>query len=118
MNFLFIFLLQETYDYRHSELLLYQNEILIESGNLERALNHLKKFESQIVDKLSVKETMGDLYIKLEQFSSAVPIYEQLINRNPENTMYYEKYFEARQIKDNDEKLAIYRKFQVLSFSY
>ncbi|XP_055911380.1 N-alpha-acetyltransferase 15, NatA auxiliary subunit [Eupeodes corollae] len=102
----------ETHDYRHSELLLYQNQILIESGNLEKALNHLTKFESQIVDKLAVKETIGDLYIQLGQHSSAVPIYEYLIKRNPENTLYFHKFFDAKEIADDSEKLKIYKQFQ------
>lgn len=104
--------LNENHDYRHSELLLYQNQILIESGNLEKALNHLTKFESQIVDKLAVKETMGDLYIRLGKHSMAVPIYEELIKRNPENTMYFLKFFDAKEITDDSEKLEIYKKFQ------
>lgn len=102
----------ETHDYRHSELLLYQNQILIESGNLEKALQHLIDYESQIVDKLAVKETMGDLYIQLNQHSTAIPIYEYLIKRNPENTQYYLKYFDAKQIDDGNKKLDIYRIFQ------
>lgn len=104
---------QENYDYRNSELLLYQNQILIESGNYEKALEHLTKFSAQIFDKLSLKEAMGDLHIKLGQQSLAVPIYEQLIKRNPENVLYYAKYFEAKGITDNGSKLAEYKKFQV-----
>lgn len=104
--------LVENYDYRNSELLLYQNQILIESGNYEKALEHLTKFSAQIFDKLSLKEAMGDLHIKLGQQSLAVPIYEQLIKRNPENVLYYAKYFEAKGITDNGSKLAEYKKFQ------
>ncbi|XP_037937222.1 N-alpha-acetyltransferase 16, NatA auxiliary subunit [Teleopsis dalmanni] len=102
----------EPHDYRQSELLLYQNQILIEGGNLNQAVDHLKKHEVHIVDKLAVQETLGDLYIKLEQHHLAVPIFEQLINRNPENTFYYEQYFAANKITTAEEKLAAFTKFQ------
>ncbi|XP_037025681.1 N-alpha-acetyltransferase 16, NatA auxiliary subunit [Bradysia coprophila] len=104
--------LNETYDYKHSELLLYQNQILQESGNIDKALKHLDDFSAQIVDKLAVKETMGELCLKLGKFSTAVPIWEGLIKRNPENTLYYQKYIEARQTKDSDEIVNIYKTFQ------
>lgn len=79
---------------------------------MDKALQHLLKFENQIVDKLAVKETIGDLYIKMDQPSSAVPIYEELIKRNPENTMYFLRYFDAKEISDDFEKLAVYKQFQ------
>ncbi|XP_055389551.1 N-alpha-acetyltransferase 15, NatA auxiliary subunit [Condylostylus longicornis] len=102
----------ETHDYRHSELLLYQNQILIESGNYDKALQHLLAFENQIVDKLAVKETIGNLYIKLGKNNKAITIYEELIKRNPENVEYYKKYFEATNMTDVDKILERYDKFQ------
>lgn len=59
--------MKEPYDYEHSELLLYQNMVLAESGHHERALHHLQKFEPQISDKLSVKEMSGEYYLKLKK---------------------------------------------------
>ncbi|XP_017152306.1 N-alpha-acetyltransferase 16, NatA auxiliary subunit [Drosophila miranda] len=102
----------EAHDYRHSELLLYQNQILIESSRLEQALDHLNKYNAQIVDKLAVRETMGDLYIKLRQHDLAVPIFESLIRRNPENVLYYEQYLSARQVSESSAVVAVYREFQ------
>lgn len=113
IEFTILFTFQETYDYKHSELLLYQNQILQESGNIDKALKHLDDFSAQIVDKLAVKETMGELCLKLGKFSTAVPIWEGLIKRNPENTLYYQKFIEAKQTKDSDEIVNIYKKFQV-----
>lgn len=84
-----------------------------ESGNIEKALKHLHEFSSKIVDKLAVKETMGELCLKLGNFSTALPIWEELIKRNPENTLYYNKYIEAKQVTDSDEIVDIYRNFQV-----
>ncbi|EDV46699.1 N-alpha-acetyltransferase 16, NatA auxiliary subunit [Drosophila erecta] len=102
----------EAHDYRHSELLLYQNQILIESDRLQQAVDHLTKYQAQIVDKLAVRETMGDLYIKLQQQEKAVPIFESLIRRNPENVLYYEQYIAARQVTDSSAVVSIYRVFQ------
>lgn len=93
--------------------MLYQNQILQESGNIEKALKHLHEFSSQIVDKLAVKETMGELCLKLGKYTSAVPIWEDLIKRNPENTLYYNKYLVAKQVTDSNEIVDIYKKFQV-----
>ncbi|KAH8373849.1 N-alpha-acetyltransferase 16, NatA auxiliary subunit [Drosophila serrata] len=102
----------EAHDYRHSELLLYQNQILVESERLQQALDHLIKHQGQIVDKLAVLESMGDLYIKLQQQEMAVPIFERLIRRNPENVFYYEQYLAARQVTEPSAVVAIYRVFQ------
>ncbi|XP_005182811.1 N-alpha-acetyltransferase 15, NatA auxiliary subunit-like [Musca domestica] len=102
----------EPNDYRHSELLLYQNQILVEAGKYQEALEHLIKYENQMVDKLAVQEAMGDLYIKIGQQSKAVPIFEELIDRNPENTLYYSQFFLAKQISDADQKLSAFKKFQ------
>lgn len=106
--------LVETHDYRHSELLLYQNVILEESGNYERALSHLKKFENEIVDKLAVNEKLGQLNLLVGSKKEAVSIYESLIKRNPENVQYYEKYFEAKDVKSEKEKLESFKKFREL----
>lgn len=104
----------ETFDYKHSELLLYQNQILAEAGQLERALKHLDEFSAQIVDKLAIKEAKAELLIKLDRHEEAVPIYQALIKLNPENIGYFRKYVEARRALDNEQlQLDIYRDFQV-----
>ncbi|XP_045504813.1 N-alpha-acetyltransferase 15, NatA auxiliary subunit [Colias croceus] len=96
------------YDYEHSELLLYQNMVLAESGQYDRALSHLLKFQTQILDKLSVKETSGEYYLKLKRFKEAESVYEDLLKRNPENVMYYQKLIEAKQLSNPDEKVAFF----------
>lgn len=93
-------------------MLLYQNQILQESGNVEKAQKHLEEFSSQIVDKLAVKETMGDLCLKLGKHEEATIIYEGLIKRNPENTLYYNKFIEATQVTNEAEIVELYKKFQ------
>ncbi|KXJ69234.1 hypothetical protein RP20_CCG028182 [Aedes albopictus] len=102
----------ETYDYKHSELLLYQNQVIQESGNYEKALQHLKEYQSQILDTLAVKETMGELCLKLNRHEEAVGVYQDLIKRNPENIAYYQQYLKALQVEDGPDVIAAYQKIQ------
>lgn len=64
--------MQICYDYEHSELLLYQNMVIQESGECEQALKHLDKYSDQICDKVTVKETYGIsqyvFFIKFSQY--------------------------------------------------
>jgi hypothetical protein len=53
------FLQKAAYDYEHSELLLYQNMVIQESGNAAAALEHLHKYKDQICDKTTFLETQG-----------------------------------------------------------
>lgn len=46
-------------DYESSELLLYQNMVIQDSGDIEQALVHLNEHSEQIFDKVTVKETYG-----------------------------------------------------------
>ena len=48
------------HDYELSELLLYQNMVLRESGDLARAEKHLDSCASDIVDRLQVMEIRGE----------------------------------------------------------
>uniref|UniRef100_A0A8D8ZZN1 N-alpha-acetyltransferase 15, NatA auxiliary subunit n=1 Tax=Cacopsylla melanoneura TaxID=428564 RepID=A0A8D8ZZN1_9HEMI len=91
-----------SYDFEHSELLLYQSMVIQESGDLEEAVKHLDKFKEQIHDKLTVEETYGDLKLKLGQYLEAMKHYESLIERNQENTLYYNKLIEAKQLTNNE----------------
>lgn len=102
----------ETYDYKHSELLLYQNQVIQESGNYEKALQHLKKYQTQILDTLAVKETMGELCLKLNRHEEAVLIYRDLIKRNPENIAYYQQYLKALKANEQSEIVEAYQYIQ------
>ncbi|CAD5115063.1 DgyrCDS4078 [Dimorphilus gyrociliatus] len=100
------------WDYEHSELLLYQNNVLTEAGNLQAALDHLNKYETHILDKLVLFETRASLLLKLEMFEEAENIYLKLIDRNPENKAYYEGVAAARRCETPESKLAIYKEIK------
>lgn len=93
-----------TYDYEHSELLLYQNMVIQESGDLKEALNHLIECQGQICDRLSVEETFALLYIELNRLEEAEVVIRNLLKRNPENTLYYSLLNKALNIKTDEEK--------------
>uniref|UniRef100_A0A182PEH1 N-alpha-acetyltransferase 15, NatA auxiliary subunit n=1 Tax=Anopheles epiroticus TaxID=199890 RepID=A0A182PEH1_9DIPT len=115
MNILETFLssqTMDTFDYKHSELLLYQNSVIQEAGNHEQALQHLKDCGSQILDKLAVQESKGALCLKLGRHEEAIPIYKGLIERNPDNTEYYRKLMEARKLSEPAELIEAYRAMQ------
>lgn len=80
---------KRAYDYEHSELLLYQNMVFRESGCLMEALTHLETYEEQICDKLSIMETKGELFLRLQKQKDAEDIYRIMLDRNPENHAYY-----------------------------
>lgn len=111
LNILYTFLDQQkgsNYDYEHSELLLYQNLVIQESGELKEALKHLESSQDQIVDKLTLKENLGELNLKLKQFDKAAKHYDELINRNPENTIYYTKMIEAKKLTKSEDIVRFY----------
>lgn len=82
-----------------------------ESGDLKEALKHLEASQDQIVDKLTLKENLGELNLKLKCFDKAAEYYEQLIQRNPENTVYYKKLIEARQLSKPKDIVKFYLKY-------
>lgn len=51
------------YDFEQSELILYQNMILRESGHLELALSKLEENSAHIVDRVAYMETRGTFYL-------------------------------------------------------
>ncbi|XP_076628911.1 N-alpha-acetyltransferase 15/16 isoform X2 [Colletes latitarsis] len=102
------------YDYEHSELLLYQNMVIQESGDCEQALKHLDKYSDQICDKVTVKETYGKLRLQLKQYAAAVQVYKDLLNINPENTTYYIRLAEAERHEKPEETLAMLQRYEEL----
>ncbi|CAH1123694.1 unnamed protein product [Ceutorhynchus assimilis] len=98
-------------DYEHSELVLYQNQVIQESGDLKQALKHLEKMSDQIVDRLTFKENLGNLHLRLENWNKAADIYEELIQRNPENTIYYKKLIEAKRLTKEADIVDFYMKY-------
>ena len=47
------------FDYEHSEMLLYQNMVMMDAGMYQEALDHLDTYDKQILDRLSIQEARG-----------------------------------------------------------
>lgn len=49
--------------------------VIYESGDLEQALHHLENCQDHILDKLVLKETLGELHLKLKQYNLVIILY-------------------------------------------
>ncbi|XP_074650017.1 N-alpha-acetyltransferase 15, NatA auxiliary subunit-like [Tubulanus polymorphus] len=96
------------FDYEHSELLLYQNMVLREAGRYQEALDHLKNYDIQMVDRVAVLETRGNILLKLGQNKDAEILYRELIDRNPENWSYYDGLEKALCVKTSQDRMKLY----------
>lgn len=85
--------------------------VIRESGDLKHALIHLENSQDQIVDKLTLKECLGELNLQLKEYEKAVMYYEELIRRNPENTMYFKKLIEAKQLTEPEDIVQFYSEY-------
>ncbi|EEQ85612.1 acetyltransferase [Blastomyces dermatitidis ER-3] len=91
-------------DMDHSEAVLYKNSIIAESGNLERALEHLDEVGKGCFDVLAVMEMRADYLLRLGRKEEAAAAYEALLERNSENSNYYEALIKAKDIDKSDHK--------------
>jgi len=104
---------KNAYDYEHSELLLYQNMVIAESGDVSGALEHLEQYKEQICDKVTWLETKGDQLLALDRHEAAADIYRGLVDRNPENHSYYKRLLKATKSDESVEKqLALYDEYK------
>jgi peptide alpha-N-acetyltransferase len=81
--------------------------LLVESGQHQAALDHLRKFENQIVDRVSYLEVKGDILISLKRLYQASLVYKELLERNPENFFYFKRLEETRRPATVEERLKI-----------
>ncbi|KAF8474760.1 NMDA receptor-regulated protein 1 [Kalaharituber pfeilii] len=79
-----------THDYvEHSEAGLYKNSIIAESGDIQRALDHLESIAKATLDKLSIMESRAKYLSQLERWEEAEAAYNALLERNPDCRAYY-----------------------------
>ncbi|CAK7268680.1 hypothetical protein SEPCBS57363_003218 [Sporothrix epigloea] len=83
-------------DIEHSEAILYKNRIIAETGDIQRALNHLESAAvDSSLDRLSVLERRAEYLTKLGQREDAAAAWRLLIDRNPDHPAYYQSLVEA-----------------------
>ena len=62
-----------------------------EAGQYEKSIKFLEENQKYILDKLTLEEMRADSSWKGNQKAKAIKIYEDLIERNPDNLIYYKK---------------------------
>ncbi|KAI9322854.1 NMDA receptor-regulated protein 1-domain-containing protein [Dichotomocladium elegans] len=91
--------------YEHSELLMYHNSLLRESGKFEDALEHLEKIEKKVTDKRSWKENQAFYLAKLDRKEEAEAAYRDLIKNNPHDSAYVKGLLSLKDV-EKDKKAA------------
>ena len=91
-------------DMEHSEATLYKNMIIAESGNIEKALEHLESVGHRCSDVLAVMEMKADYLLRLDKKEEAAAAYTALLERNSENSLYYDGLITAKGISSDDHK--------------
>jgi len=104
--------IKSSHDFEHSEMLLYQNMILRESGKTRDAIKHLTDYSKFITDKVQVKELQASLHMELDEMKEAENIYRELLKRNPENWSYYRKVEECLKLDHEVDRSSIYEQYQ------
>ncbi|ORX62151.1 N-terminal acetyltransferase A, auxiliary subunit [Hesseltinella vesiculosa] len=74
--------------YEQSELQLYHNMLIEETGDCQAALDHLATIESKVTDKRCVKEKRALFLAKLDKEAEAEAMYRLLISENPYDGRY------------------------------
>ncbi|KAI9038059.1 peptide alpha-N-acetyltransferase complex A subunit NAT1 [Aspergillus affinis] len=91
-------------DMEHSEAVLYKNTIMAEAGNVDKALEHLEAVGYRCTDVLAVMEMKADYLLRLDRKAEAEAAYNALLERNPENSIYYDALIRAKGISGDDHK--------------
>lgn len=92
------------FDMEHSEAVMYKNMVIAESGNLEKALDHLEAVGPRMTDVQAVMEMKADYLLRLGRKSEAEAAYVALLERNSENSVYYDALIMAKGIPEDDHK--------------
>ncbi|KAI8598904.1 NMDA receptor-regulated protein 1-domain-containing protein [Dissophora ornata] len=79
-----------TPDYEHSEMLLYHNTLLEETGDIQAALDHLDTIEKHVCDRKAIKESRAKYLFALGRLQEAEAEYRSLLAVNPDNMAYFE----------------------------
>ncbi|KAF9913252.1 N-alpha-acetyltransferase 16, NatA auxiliary subunit [Linnemannia zychae] len=77
-------------DYEHSEMLLYHNSMLEETGDIQAALEHLDSIEKHVCDRNAIREKRAKFFLTLGREEDAEKAYRGLIAHNPDNFAYFD----------------------------
>ncbi|KAF7727580.1 hypothetical protein EC973_007341 [Apophysomyces ossiformis] len=91
-------------NYENSELLMYHNWLLEETGDYQAALEHLDGISSKVTDKRGMKEKRALYLAKLGKVEEAEKAYRQLINENPYDGRYVRHLLSAKGLDKEDKR--------------
>jgi peptide alpha-N-acetyltransferase len=102
-------------DFEHSEAVMYKNTIIAETGDTQRALDHLESIAKNVLDKLAVMEARAKYLTKLGRKDDAVKAWRALLDRNPDHEDYYYRLIDALGLGAEDvaAKKAIFDEYAV-----
>lgn len=89
-------------DIEHSEACLYKNTIIAQSGDIQRAYDHLQTIKKANLDRTAVMELEAKYLLKLGRMSEAEKAYRDLIVRNSEYRTYYKGLEKALGLGETD----------------
>jgi len=89
-------------DLEHSEAVLYKNTIIADSGDTERALEHLESIMKNNLDRTAVLELKAKYLLQLERHEEAAKVYRTLLDRNSEYRAYFEGLEKALKLDRSD----------------
>ena len=87
-------------DIEHWEAVLYKNTIIAESGNVEKALDHLDAVGKKCPDVQGVMEMRADYLLRLDRKQEAEAAYSALLDRNADNSAYFDAWVKAKGLHD------------------
>jgi tetratricopeptide (TPR) repeat protein len=99
-------------DYEFNEMVLYESQLLLESGRPDEALKHLQAFEQYICDLLTYWKTKAEILYTLDRLSEAECLYRELIHRNPENYFYFDQLEKCLLLEGGEGRLQLYVSLQ------
>lgn len=100
-------------DIEHSETLMYHNTIIAETGDYQKALDHLQTSCKHNLDRLAYLEARASYLAKLGNKEEAAKAYRALLDRNPDHTEYYDALVAVSDIPEGDfaKRKAIYDEY-------
>lgn len=89
-------------DLEHWEAVLYKNYIIAESGELEKALDHLDAVGKKSPDVLGVMEMRANYLAGLGRKAESEAAHAALLDRNPNDSAYYDGYIKAKDLESGN----------------
>jgi tetratricopeptide (TPR) repeat protein len=84
--------------YERSELILYKNMIMRESGDFKQAIAHLDSHVRELKDPICRKEVKAEAFLGMNEYSQAEALYRELIALNPDCYTYHHGLMRAKRL--------------------